>query len=144
MKHKLTRKEANSILKHFESIGRDIDSLFKRLDEYFDNYELEDVKILLQKKKERLQEAKKKMPVGHRYEGEYYLRNPPPEGGYRKENGPLFMREDLVSWIRLKKEDINTSYYLRAVFTKPEYNAYLEREQGRPVYEDQTSLYQPN
>ena len=141
---KASRKEINTLLTHIDSVKANIDYLESKIKKFFDETELQGARDSLAKEKSRLLEIRKNLPLGHRYDGEYYLKNPPPEYGFRKEEGPLFMREDLVSWIRLKKEDMSTSYYLRAVFSEPKDDAYLMRDQGKPIYEHQENLAKPD
>lgn len=87
---------------------------------------------------ERIDEDIKKLPVGHRYTGTYYVRKPhtiPVEAG--KYEGSAFMREDLVTW---KHEEEGKQFwelsYKKDIFRDPELRIPIEREEGQPVFDE--------
>ena len=84
---------------------------------------------------EKLSEIIEKIPVGHRYEGTYYVRVPytnPPES--EKVTGTAFLREDLVSWERETGAG-EFEGLKRDIYKDPEMLIPIKRDEGRPVYE---------
>ena len=84
-----------------------------------------------------LERKSKELPIGHRYEGEYYIKKPgmtyPPE--FEKRCGVLFMRENQVSWFEDKEDRHFDKGYLRSVYKEPDLNKRLYREDGIAVFE---------
>ena len=78
------------------------------------------------------------LPIGHRYEGDYYMKKPgmayPPE--FEKCSGALFMREYQVSWFEDNNDKHYSFSYLRNVYKEPDVNQKLKREDGKAVFTD--------
>ena len=127
--------------KNLEQKIRDLNELMRRLEyekdflvkskgegEYlhFANY--------LQSSIDVLEAKKKKLPIGHRYTGTFYLRVPysSPARTERFE-GSIFMKEDLVSWHR---EHEDAYGYHRAAYKDPEMKEEIQRTDGEAVFEN--------
>ena len=87
----------------------------------------------------KLVEAIKKLPIGNRYSGTFYVRNPysvPIE--YDKIDGTAFMPENLVSW-KIENIEKYKYSYARAIYREPNDNAEneIKREDAEPVYQDE-------
>ena len=88
----------------------------------------------LEKIKEKLALNQEKLPVGHVYEGIYFQKNPYNEFSktgvqFRKEEGKLFMREDLQSWH--KENDLNN---YRGIYLSENVNNILKRDDGKETF----------
>ena len=86
----------------------------------------------------KLGEDLRKLPVGHRYSGTFYVRKPytiPIES--EKIDGSAFMREDLVTW---KQEEEGKKFwelaYKKNIYRDPELRIPIEREDGQPVFDE--------
>ncbi len=84
---------------------------------------------------ERLEDRLAKLPLGHRYIGDYYLKKPGYPVEFEKRSGAVFMREDLISWVEEDKGDDCMYSYLRNVYKAPDMDSPLVREDGKGVYE---------
>jgi len=81
----------------------------------------------------------KKLAIGHRYEGDFYIRKSytTPDEYIKIDNGAIFMREDLVSWSVERGESGETYYgYHRTIYKSiTPTMALINREDGKLVYE---------
>ena len=91
---------------------------------------------------EGIEELEKKLavlPVGHRYDGEFYFRkkNTNNEYEYHKRSGALFMQESLITWEAADRTDASADWrWLRYFFKDPSCEKILQREDGQPVFEE--------
>ena len=96
---------------------------------------------LLQQFDEATQQIAKQvcdLPVGHRYDGEFYLKKPgmKPPLEFEKKAGALFMREDLTTWGFDKSDQLYNNCFSRVFYKKPSIDSPIQREDGKPVFDD--------
>jgi hypothetical protein len=92
-----------------------------------------------QKVIDKLTKERDSLPIGHRYSGNFYVRNPYSFTlEYTKVAGVLFMREDLISWTTEKIDQPElVQYYMKTAYKNPsnDHDNELRREDGVPIYE---------
>ena len=81
----------------------------------------------------KLKQEAAKLPIGHEYKGIFYLKKPYRPGEFKKVNGTLFLREDLVRWF-YQGERENDCGYVQEAFRTEGVEQPLERADGKPVY----------
>ena len=121
--------QLENFISSFEFLNNSLEGYMPEgTEEYFQN-----LKSCLNK----LDEDLRKLPVGHRYSGTFYVRKPytiPIES--EKIEGSAFMREDLVTW---KPEEEGKQFwelsYKKDIFRDPEMSVPIKREDGQPVFE---------
>ncbi len=107
-----------------------IDASSEKAFEYSDQYLSQSVATLIEKQKD--------YPVGHRYTGTFYVREPysVPVRSI-KVNGVAFMREDISSWLI---ESSDSPYHLRlfrGIFKDDRLRDEIQRNDAEPVYEEE-------
>ena len=98
--------------------------------EYSDQYLGQAVATLMEKQKE--------YPVGHRYTGTFYVREPysVPVRSI-KVNGVAFMREDISSWLIESSDSPHEHGLLRGIFKDDRLREEIQRNDAEPVYEEE-------
>lgn len=82
-----------------------------------------------------LYEKKYALPIGYRFTGTFYVREPYADPTSSIEiQGSAYQREDLVSWIIEKGDNTTNQYYFRDIYRDNDRQTVIRREDAQPVY----------
>ena len=129
------RKELNSYVKQLQSLLRTHDYNKDTLVETSGQEAFEAYQAYIESAIEKCKAEIKKLPIGHRYTGKYFVKKPytsPAE--YECVEGSLFMREDLITWQRESEEDEFPVWHKVAYRDLKNWDQ-IKRQDGQPVYE---------
>ena len=129
------RKELNSYVKQLQSLLRTHDYNKDTLIETSGQEAFEAYQAYIESAIEKCKIEIKKLPIGHRYTGKYFVKKPytsPAE--YECIEGSLFMREDLITWQRESKED-DFPVWHKVAYQDLKSRKQITRQDGQPVYE---------
>ncbi len=105
--------------------------------EYVSEPDAEHIVTTVQKAMQQLQAKIINLPLGHRFTGTYYLREPYSNPvRITKIEGSAYLREDLVSWEVEPDGQPSERYgYFRQLYHDPQCQRMLQRDDGEPVFE---------
>ena len=130
-KIKELKLKINTIEKLFFDLTRLKDDIHEHLGE--DSFNK--ITKQFEKLNEELKSVKERTPVGHLYEGVYYLKQSEYDikktgEAFLKKEGRIFMREDLISWM------IESQYgYFRQLYKAPDDTRPIKREDGVGIFD---------
>ncbi len=132
------RKKLGSKIDAIRRIVNEIDTVRDELQKNFGAEVVDDIQEKFQTLRKNLEAEKDKAPIGHLFNGVYYLKRPDyriqaGEEVFEKKEGKLLMKEDLVSWLP-ERADGRYQGYIRNVYRKPDLSQELKRKDGEEVF----------